>query len=40
MMYETPEDREIMEAYMRRFNAYNRADARKIKRALRRLALT
>lgn len=37
MLYEEPIDKDILEAYMHKNAAYNRADARKIKRALRKL---
>lgn len=40
MTYESPIDRDILEAYLNKNSTYNRADARKIKRALRKLALT
>ncbi|MDB5186295.1 MAG: hypothetical protein JWL85_818 [Candidatus Saccharibacteria bacterium] len=39
MMYETSSDIEILEAYIHKNAAYNRADARKIKRALHKLSL-
>lgn len=37
--YEMPTERQIFEMYERHNRAYNRSDARKMKRALRRLAL-
>ncbi len=40
MAYETPMDKEILEVYIHKNSNYNRADIRKIKRALRKLALS
>jgi hypothetical protein len=37
MAFESPSDSDILEAYLHK-QAYNRADARRIKRALRKLA--
>lgn len=39
LKFEIPTEREIIEAYERRYRAYNRADARKVKRALRRISI-
>jgi hypothetical protein len=39
MTYETPMDMEILQAYIHKNAGYNRADARRIKRALRKLAV-
>jgi hypothetical protein len=39
MMYETPMDHDVLEAYLNKSSGYNRADARKIKRALNKLSL-
>ena len=38
MTYETPLDSEILEAYINKNASYNRADAKRIRRALRKLA--
>ena len=40
MAYETPLDSDILEAYILKNASYNRADARKIKRELRKIAIT
>ncbi len=37
LTYETPPDMDILEAYINKHANYNSADARKIKRALRKL---
>jgi hypothetical protein len=38
MTFETPPNSDILEAYFHKGHGYNRADARRIKRALRKLA--
>lgn len=38
MTYESPMDSEILQAYLHKNAGYNRADARRIKRALRKLS--
>jgi hypothetical protein len=39
LRYEIPQDAEILEAYLYKNASYKRGDARKIKQALRKLAL-
>lgn len=38
MVYETPLDHEILEAYLNKTASYKRSDVRRIKRALHKLA--
>ena len=40
MTYETPLDSQILEAYLHKNAGYNHADARRIKRALRKLTFS
>lgn len=39
-IYEAPQNSEILEAYLNKHASYNKADARRIKRQLRKLAFS